>query len=421
MSPMQAATPPLSLAGQIHEQQERRRYVLICVAIIALCVALKLPTLFFGRLEYDEQIYWELTGNWLQTGDYSLRSTSILSELPPAVYDRPLFHHPPLFSMLLAPFVAADSLRAAILISWLGHVLAVVGVAMICWAWRRRSWHATNVLLWLPVSAVALDPVFTFCSRKLWPDNLVGGLAALSIGLFCIAAARLRPAWAAIGGLTLGMAALTKLPALILMPIGGLLLWLTAAADSRMRRRLLLAAALPAGIILLPWFAVFYSHYACLLPHWIHPDQALIEMSGLSRRAVSQPWHYFLSESVLVAPLVAVVLVGYILRRRHVSSPTFGIPLAWVALTSVTLTVLGLRGQGLQLRYLAPAIPGLYVMLAALLVRCDARRSLLPLLALLAVIYGAVCSGFYLLSGSFDEIVSVPEILWRSFWESSGR
>lgn len=380
-----------------------------------MCVALKLPTLFFERLEYDEQVYWELTKNWLETGAYSLRGTSILGELPPSVYDRPLFHHPPLLPMLLAPFVGTDSPRGAILVSWLGHVLAVVGVAMICWTWRRRSWHAANMLLWLPVLAVALDPVLMFCSRKVWPDDLVGGLAGLSMGLFCIAAARRRATWAAVGGATLGLAALTKLPALILIPVAGLLLWLATAADARSRRRLLLAAALPVLIILLPWFAVFYSHYACLLPHWIHPDQALIEMSGLSRRAVSQPWHYYLSESVLVAPLVAVVLVGYVLRRRHVSSPTFGIPLAWVALTAVTLTVLGLRGQGLQLRYLAPAIPGLYVMLAALLARSDPRRSPLPLVALLAVIYGAVCSGFYLLNGGFDEIVSVPEMLWRSF------
>ncbi len=417
---MQSATPPPHLASQKHAEQEWQRYILLCVAIIALCIALKLPTLFYERLEYDEQIYWELTRNWLETGDYSLRGTSILGELPPGVYDRPLFHHPPLFPILLAPFVAADNMQAAILVSWLGHVLAVVGVAIICWAWRRQSWHATNMLLWLPVAAVALDPVFTFCSRKVWPDNLAGGLAALSMGLFCIAAARRRTIWAVLAGVTLGLAAMTKLPALILMPIAGLLLWLTATTGARTRRRLLLAAALPLGIILLPWFAVFYSHYACFLPHWIHPDQALIEMSGLSRRAVSQPWHYYLTESILVSPLVAVVLVGYVLRRRHVFSPTFGIPLAWVSLTTVTLTVLCLRGQGLQLRYLAPAIPGLYAMLAALLARCDAKRSLLPLFALLAMIYGAVCAGFYLLNGSFDEIASVPGFLWRSFRVSGG-
>ncbi|MBN2563057.1 MAG: hypothetical protein JXQ75_19200 [Phycisphaerae bacterium] len=395
--------------------EEWQRYAVICTAIITLCIILKLPTLFLQHLEYDEQIYWALTTNWLETGSYCLRGTSILAELPQSVYDRPLFHHPPLFSILLAPFVAADSPRAAILISWLGHVLAIVGVAMICWTGRRRSWGGAHFLLWLPVLAVALDPILTFCSRKLWLDDLVGGLAALSMGLLSLAAARKHAAWAAAGGAALGLASLTKLPALILVPAAGLLLWLATQDNARARWRLLLACAVPVVLLLVPWFAVFYAHYGTLLPNWIRPDPVMIETSGLVRRAVSQPWHYYLTESVMVAPVVFVVLVGYIARRGRVWSAAWGVPLVWVTFAVVGLAVLGLRGQGMQLRFLTIAAPGLYAMLAALLARVHPKRSILPLAALLTVIYGAINVGFYLnpFGQQFDEIVSLPVLLWN--------
>ena len=93
-----SAAPNTSTASQ---QREYRRYLLLCAAIIVLALVLKLPSLRSPRLEGDELIYWHLTQNWLENGAYSLQGTPILKALPPSIYDKPLFHHPPLLSLLM--------------------------------------------------------------------------------------------------------------------------------------------------------------------------------------------------------------------------------------------------------------------------------------------------------------------------------
>lgn len=398
----------------LEDRENFRRYVAICALIVVFCIVLKLPSLFFPRAEYDESIYWNVTWNWLHNGSYSLQGTSILQELPPATYDKPLFHHPPLLPMMLTPFVAADSPRLAILPSWLGHVLAVIGVSIACWTWRRRSWSATNLLLWLPVLAVALDPVMIFCARKIWPDTLVGGFAALALGLLCVASERKCAGWAAAGGLSLGLAALAKLPALALIPAGLLLILSASTIAPARRRRMLLAFLLGTGLVVAPWFLIFHAEYGVFTPNWIRPEAALLAASPHIARAVSVPWHYCLSQSLMIAPVLMVILAGIVLQYRRLATPRLAVPLAWLILPWLALLALWFQGYSQQMRFLTPAVPALYVLLGSLLTRVHPRRSFLPPLAHLTMLYGALGAGYYLLDNRPDEILPVPEMLWRS-------
>lgn len=399
--------------------------MLICAAIVLLCLALKLPSLTYPRLEYDERIYWQLTDNWLKHGTYSLRGTQVLRELPPSVYDKPLFHHPPLLPILLAPCVWLGSPNAAILVAWLGHVLAIIGVAIICWMWRRRSWRATTFVLWLPVLGVALDPVLTFTARKIWIDPVAGGLAGLAMGLCALAAHHRSPRWAALAGVVFGLAGRAKLSALLVLPAGILLLgWGRGAGPNgpvrtRTRTGMMLACALPAGIVLLPWFVVFYGHYHRLLPDWIRPDAALIAASPHVAREMDRPWRFYFTQSALVSPVVLVVVVAVFQRARRLLTARLGLPVLWVGLVLIGLLGLRALGHGAQLRYLTPALPGVYVALAALLGLASAGRSVLGPVALLSVIYGAVAMGYFLYPDNlrYDDIVPLPEIIWRMWTE----
>ena len=92
---------------------------------------MKGPSLLYPRTEGDERIYWQLAQNLANGGDYTLRGSALLKELSAYIYDRPLFHHPPLFPALLSLFAIADMENAAVLVSWLGHVLVVIAVAII--------------------------------------------------------------------------------------------------------------------------------------------------------------------------------------------------------------------------------------------------------------------------------------------------
>ena len=402
-------------SATVPNARERRRYVLLCGAIVAMCLALKLPSLDYPQQEDDELIYWALTKNWLDNGAYSLQGLPILTQLPPSIYDKPLFHHPPLLPILLAPFVMLDNPRAAIIVSWAAHVAAIIGVAILCWVWRRRRWHATHFALWLPVLAVAADPLLTFCARKLWTDGLAGGLAGLAMGLTALATRRGSVAWAIAGGAVFGLAGLAKLPALLALPAGLVLLLL--ATDARVFRRLVLAmvAFLTATAFLAPWFIIFHRTYGQWFPDWIRPDEALRAFSPSVDREMSRPWHYYLSHSAMIAPVIIVLLIGYIRRWRLILTPKLLVPLVWVASVVGALLVLARLGHGMQLRYLTPAAPGLYAMLAGLLGRADPRRSLLGVGALLAILYGVSSMGYFLYPDhlAFDDIVSLPEIIWR--------
>ncbi len=401
----------------LSDQEEYRRYCLLCAAIIALCLALKLPTFLYPRQEFDEIIYWQLTENWLAHGSYSLRGTAILDHprIPSSTYDKPLFHHPPLFSILLAPFVASRNPNGAILVSWLGHALAILGVAILCWEWRRRRWHATNFFLWLPVLAVAADPVFTFVSRKLWPDNLIGGFGALGMALCCVAGRRSSVLWTTAAGAAIGLAALTKLPGLLLLPVGIGMVWISCRRRRFRKLGLCLLRPTITLIMILPWLLVFRGHYGTLFPTWIRPDDALIAASAHVAREMSRPWHYYFSQWTLVCPLVLVVFVGVLARLRLLRSPRAALPLFWVALVLAALIYVRSVGHGMQLRYLAPAIPGAYVLLAVCLHDSHPRRSFLGVAALLCVIYGVAVAGYYLYPDNlkYDDIMSMPEILWR--------
>jgi hypothetical protein len=178
----------------------------------------------------------------------------------------------------------------------------------------------------------------------------------------------------------------------------------------------LAAAGLPVLLLVVPWFILFYLQYGILLPEWVRPDAAMIESSGVISRAVSRPWHYYITESSMVAPVVLVVLLGYLARRRHLWSLRLGMPVVWVMTVVGVLTVLGLRGQGMKLRFLTIAAPGLYAALAAVLGRCDPRRSAIAIVALLAILYGAIYAGYFLLNPVPDEIQPVPQFIWQRLW-----
>ena len=83
------------------------RYALkVALLFILVSTVLKLASLTFTHTEPDEVVYWTLAQHLLASGDYSLQGSEVLELLSPVIYDRPLFHHPPLFPVLLIPFVA---------------------------------------------------------------------------------------------------------------------------------------------------------------------------------------------------------------------------------------------------------------------------------------------------------------------------
>jgi 4-amino-4-deoxy-L-arabinose transferase-like glycosyltransferase len=397
----------------VRQDNLRLSYALrVAATCIAASFVLKLPSLGFIHREPDEAVYWSLAKSLLAGGDYSLRGSAVLQYLSPAMYDRPLFHHPPLFPVLLIPFAALDAMSAAVVLSWAGHALCVLSVALIGFVLLNRAGGELSRLrdlLWILVAGVALDPLLTFVSRKLWIDDLLAGLVSLSIALVYLAVHRSGDRWLLFwGGVVLGLACLAKLPAILAAPLG---LILIAGMRLPLRRKIesLLAFAVPAALLILPWLLVFVGTYGTLLPTWLRHDAWTVEHFPLMAEAVARPWYYYPAKLCLALPIVLFLLPLCVVAFRRDLLPERGVPALWFLTFLIVPTLQGMAGYGFQMRYLTPALPALYAgLFAHPLLHGRARRWALPLL-LAGILYATLGGAVYLLEGSADEFLTLLE------------
>lgn len=403
-------TPCLEFCGVgISGVSRMRHFWLILAILFVFCAILRLPSLTFSHVEPDEQIFWQLANKLRTSGEYNLQGTEILTRVSPHIYDRPLFLHPPLYAMVLSPFTALGSMKAAVAVSWLGHFLCILAVALI-----GRQLCATSptqqpeIILWLPVVGVALDPFLIFVSERLWADSLLAGLCSMSLALFfCARSAKRRSLCLLAGGVLFGLAALTKLPALILSPIAAWLI-VKPETDKRAMLRDLCLGAAPALILVLPWFVVFYRTFGVLIPDWTKPDEWSMAQYPFVRAAVERSPLYYLLKFVVIQPLTVFCLGAYLFKRELWKSMVAVFPIAWFLLFFVVVSWLGMRGQGFQMRFLAPLFPAVYLMLYMVLIRLHGERTVSLLIILLCVVYGGI-TGSLIISDD-NEIMSIPEM-----------
>jgi 4-amino-4-deoxy-L-arabinose transferase-like glycosyltransferase len=396
---------------RVEASTRRPSFAGVLLTLVVASLVVKLPVLAFEHREQDERIYWELSTNLVRHGRYSLQGTDVVKSLSPYMYDRPLFHHPPLFAVALLPFVLMEAPSAAVLVSWLGQALAMVGVALFGLGLLRARSPAVNAfppVFWLPVLGVAVDPFLTFISRRIWMDNLLAGLVTMAFGLAVLASRRgagRTPAMAS--GVALGLALLTKVSAVLAIPGLVVAAWILPLAGGA-RRRILFWIALPALLLAAPWYVCFYAQYGRLVAPWVSPDAWLIEHSPMVRAAVEQPWYFYVRKLVLIQPLIVVLCVGVIRKW----SRQMAVPLTWFLVFLAGLTVLGVSGFGLQTRHLAPAYPALYAALYALSPGDPTGlQGRIGFLAVLALLCTAITAGIFLAEPHLDEVVGPLELL----------
>jgi 4-amino-4-deoxy-L-arabinose transferase-like glycosyltransferase len=382
----------------------------VCAVAVLLCAALKLPCLLYPPAEADEQIYWQLAENLGRRGEYNLRGSPLLPSLSDHIYDRPVFHHPPLFAAALVPFVLADNQRGAVVVSWAGHFLAIIAVALIGREFALRLGAADYLAprFWLPVLAVATDPLLTFVSRRLWIDSLLAGLVAIACAALVLAqGGRRRRLWLITSGALLGLAALAKLTALILLPVF-LVFAMRHDGTWSARVRSALAVLVPVTVLVAPWLAVFYQHTGVLIPSWVKPDARLMEIYPFLRTAVERPWHYYLSTLLVIAPLTAIAAWAAVSQRALWSHPIFQFSAAWLVVFVAVQTLLGTDGYGFQMRHVAPAAAATYAIVLAALVQRD--QPVLVFLSSAAFLVGTVTGAMHLLAPELDELLTLTTI-----------
>jgi 4-amino-4-deoxy-L-arabinose transferase-like glycosyltransferase len=390
------------------------RFWLVLSMLLVFSAVLNLPTLYFSHTEADEQVYLSLAKRLLTSGSYNLEGTEIINQLSPGIYDHPLFFHPPLFPVCLIPFVFWNTERLAVLVSWLGHALCILSVALI----GRRMAFANGpdsernpMIQWLPVIGICLDPLLLFLSGKLWIDSLLTGLCAASIAaFFCARYSQRRSLWLVVGGVLFGLAGLSKMTALILTPVVVYLI-LTPDGQQQSKTKDLCLGCLPALLLASPWYIAFYHTYVVVIPSWIKPDKWSVEHYPFVQIALERTPAYYFLKLIAIAPVTLLSLGVYCLRKSLWTSRIFLVPPIWFLLCFTTISYLGVQGQGFQMRYIALLIPSIYLMLYAFLGQFRRGYEFISIGVLLLLVYGGMTAAESLATPELDEITSPLEAI----------
>ena len=397
------------------------RFAVFATAIcLAFALVIKLPTLKYPVSNWDELIYLELSRQWLATGSYSLAGSDLLHSLPRSFYDHPVFHHPPGFSIILAPFVLAKSPQLAVTLSWLGHALALAAVAIVGYdlllhgkptEFRRRC------VFVLPLAAIASDPLMNFIARKIWMDNLLAGTTSLAICLAWLGGRTERWRLLLLGaGVMAALACSLKVTAAAVLPFVG---WLAIPADRRRPIASLLFVLLPGALLLAIWLSYFRAQTGVWLPYWTRPDEAFLNASPYVAASATQSIPSYLLKVFACMPFLVVFLLSLPFCRSPVHSKLERASSLWMLSLLVLFLLLGSAGFAKEARYLAPLAPAacwlFYARYEGETPNLAERNDWLFPIFFLAAIAGAMLAGFYLLVPQYDEILSPIELLTLVF------
>jgi 4-amino-4-deoxy-L-arabinose transferase-like glycosyltransferase len=398
-----------------HKLSNTRSYVLVFLLFVVFTTFLKIPTVNYSHQEPDEIIYLELARQILENGEYTLRGTEILTHLSPNMYDRPLFHHPPLYPILLTPFVWAGMENWAVITSWLGHIMCLAAVAIFAWTITIRVTTTKGPFhpcFWIPLLGISLDPILVFVSRKIWIDNVLAGFVALSISMVLLSGhSRYRRLILCGSGILLGLAGLTKITGLIAVPLITFLILQNRRSNWKDRRVALLCVFIPAAVMVTPWLIIFQVKCGALLPTWAKADDWLIEHYPFVKAFLDRPLHYYPWKLLLISPIL--FLNGYWIY----SSPAvrkdqdLHISLAWLSLFLIAITYLSASGVGYLMRHISSAVPAMYILTSVGLSYKQKKYPLSVMLSVLLISYSTATSCIYLLMPKVDEISSFFEII----------
>jgi 4-amino-4-deoxy-L-arabinose transferase-like glycosyltransferase len=303
-----------------------------------------------------------------------LRSSTGSPAYDSAIYARPLFFHPPVYPYALAIARATGGIAGAVLLSAIMHGVAVASIGVLGTSLGGPAIGVLAALL------TAIDPVLWLCGSRIWADATLAALctAAMLAAVRALDSGASRAGFGA--GVVMGLACLTKLSAVVLLPA----LVAAALVHSTPIRRGQIAAYAAGAALVVPWLLWSYAENG----EWLaimYPTAWQTQHYPYVAQAVERPVHFYVTGLAMVTPVLAFVPVALFRLSRD---RWLWIPLVWVTGFAAALTALGAAGLGFQLRYLAPATPALCLLAAAGIVRAGRWRWLAAPLAAATVVSG---------------------------------
>ena len=418
-----------------------KHFWIVVLLVIGFSAIIKLPTFNLPHKEGDEIAFWYLTKNWIETGEYTLKGSPLAqTKLYFGRANREMPVHPPMFPLLLRPFVKYNAPDKAVIASWIGHFLTILAVALIgryLFLSYGLTLSAFSPLFWIPLLGIATDPIMTYVSGILWIDNLHAGWAALAVAFTMMAGSSQRPKLMYLfAGILLGLALLSKVTSVIIIPII-IYVILISESDKKSKIQALLLGAVPALILSLPWYVPLYNTMGDFLmwggggpPEYqemlanMSPEELIAHKESIRCRfceaGASSPWYYLIAKLPLLTPLVVVGFAFYIAfyflyvkTLNGFQQLRFAIPFFWFSLVFSIAVFLQLYIHR-RLTILVASIYIMFYMLIAFSEKYDNLKKYQPVLLFLgmtSIIYAAIGASYYLFRGNYAEIFSISELI----------
>lgn len=282
---------------------------------------------------------------------------------------------------------------------------------------------------------LAFDPFLAGLSGLLHVDGLSAtfvtlSLLATAVWLREFGAGKRAIVWPALGGIAAGLAALTKTPTLLLIPVTGIaFLWpLVSYRELQFRDRLL--AALSFALV---WGVAFLMTVVILFPAiWASPEIVLATLGGSANRHLDEALRqtFFLGEAAFVhgpifypvvmlwrlSPVVWLALVAvvmYLLSHRPVVSrssrklsPAY-LLLFWAVIFIIAITPAAKKFD----RYILPIVPSLLIVAALGWTRLRGPRQgigrwAVPIIVMVQLVYWIVFAAYPLTA--YNPLVGGP-------------
>jgi len=157
---------------------------------------------------------------------------------------QPLYKHPPLFSyfILIAQLLFGSTLMASSLVpAFFGAATVMVVFALGKACYNALTGFAAALLL-------ALNPIHAICGQKLWLATTMTFFMTLAVLLTVLAIQRNQHYLLLLASASIGLAALTKYPGILALPLLAIPVWRT-----RPRKAVLIAFFAIPFVFLLPW------------------------------------------------------------------------------------------------------------------------------------------------------------------------
>ena len=207
--------------------------------------------------------------------------------------------------------------------------------------------------------------------------------------------------WFMLSGMIFGFAVLNKESAFFILPV---CLYLIFREKIRVKSKIsfLLAFAVTALLVILPWFYCLYRANGMIFLFHYNDSDGYLRKFPFMDIAVNRPWYFYFLQVISLAPVYIFGYFGLIKRARGRGDLTEAL---WVLSYFIGFTICGIARCGYQTRYILPAIPALCLLSADMLFK-NGRAIWIIALSFLA---------FGLLTGVLTSVVVKPVELFSPF------